>query len=187
MEITAATTETQTKSKKTSAFKRMGKKMFSKRGQKVMLLVGLFALLGVTGYLNFTLNQPTPVEAGATEQANLFAMFRNNRSDERASNIAVLQSMVGNENYTAEQQENAKAQILELQSAIEFENATETLILAQNYNDAVVSKTGANINVLLKAPENITRTQASQIFGILKSCTPDNSLDIDNVFISVIQ
>lgn len=158
---------------------------FTKK-RKILVLCGLFALLAVTGYLNFALNNQTPDVGGKAQgTTHLITMFRNTRAEERAMKIATLQGIADtNSSYTAEARSEAEAQLFELFANMEFETATESLILA-HFSDAVVSRTNDKVNVLIKNAENITRAEAAQIFGIL--CSVDSKLDVDDVFVTIVE
>ena len=167
--------------------KRVGgafKTMFTKK-RKVVILASMFVLLCVTGYLNFALNNSSPVGGKIETNTNLFNMFRNTRADERARDIMIYENMIGNSNYSAESQASAEAKLFEIRANVTFETAAEGLILAQNYADVIVNRSNGFVNVLLKKDSNIDRTQAIQIMSILQSIQP--GLDIDNVFISIME
>lgn len=160
------------------------------RRRKMLILVGMFALLIVTGYLNFALNSGGTPEVGAggggQQQQNMFQMFRTTRAAERASQLAILENMATSQAFSAEARANAETQKLELLAAMEFERQAEYLTRAAGFTDVVVSKNGQNINVLVQNPENITPVQATQIRLILDGVA-NRTIDIDNIFISVIE
>jgi len=160
------------------------KTLFTKK-RKFVILAAMFALLCVTGYLNFALNsQPT---GGATIEANqhLFNMFRNTRADERARDITIYENMVGNANFSAQAQASAEARLFEIRANVAFEVAAEGFIKAEGYKDVIVNRSNGFVNVLIRKDQNIDRTQAIKIMSILQSIQPD--LDIDNVFISIME
>ena len=158
--------------------------------RKVMILAGMFVLLVVTGYLNWMLNSNNTTEvqggAGGGQQQHIFTMFRQTRQSERASQLAILESMTTNQSLSAQARQSAEQQKLELLAAISFETAAEGLIVAQGFADAVVSKNGGNINVLVRTPENLTAVQVTQIRLILNSVANAN-IDIDNIFVSPVE
>ena len=159
------------------------KTLFTKK-RKFVILAGMLVLLCVTGYLNFALNSSSvPINADVT--TDLFTMFRNTRADERARDIVIYESMIGNENYSEESQTSAQAKLFEIRANVTFENDAEHLILAEKYMDVIVNRSNGFVNVLLKKDSNIDRTQAIKIMSILQSVQPD--LDIDNVFISIME
>jgi len=162
------------------------KSAFSKR-RKVMILAGMFVLLIVTGYLNFAMNNQSPPPVGGGTQTNMFNVFRQNRSDERASQIAILTAMATNDSgFTEAERTDAGRQKLELMDIINFETTAEGLIMQEGFQDVVVNKNQGNINVLIRNPENITQQEANKVKMILDTVM-QATIDIDNIFISVIR
>lgn len=177
----------QTKQPKAKRVKGEGggfKAMFTKR-RKILILSGMFALLLVTGYLNFTLNNAGSADVNTQVNTNLFRMFKDTRADERARDILIYENMVGNSKYSATAQASAEAKLLEIRDNVAFETAAEGFILTEGYADVIVNRSNGFVNVLLKKDSNITSIQAVKIMSILQSITP--SLDIDNVFISIME
>ena len=168
--------------------KKFNTKGFFTKRRKVMILAGMFVLLVITGYLNFTLNNQTPEVGGGTQQQqHIFTMFRQTRQSERASQLAILENIaLSTSGYSETARANAEQQKLELLEAIAFETAAEGMILAQGFQDVVVSKNGGNINVLVRNSENITAVQATRIKLALDSVA-NRVIDIDNIFISIIE
>jgi hypothetical protein len=166
--------------------------VFGSKGRKVMLLTGLLALLVVTGYLNFKLNQKA-VDVGGnlnagSEQANLFQMFKENRVDARASRKLILQDLIAGAATSADAKAAAEAELLALESEIAFETKAESDILTQcGFADIVVSKSGANINVLVKTDGTLQQQQVNKICAILDVCNGDEALNLSKVFISEIE
>ena len=158
--------------------------MFTKK-RKVLILVGLFVLLIVTGYLNFTLNKDTPAGAAASTQVNVFTSYRNTRADERAGDTLIYQSIIGNSNYSAAAQASAEQSLLDLRTNMAFETQSEGLILMEGYSDCIVNRSNGFINVLIQRDTNIDSTQAAKVMSILRSVDP--TVDIDDVYISIMQ
>ncbi|MCL2569845.1 MAG: SpoIIIAH-like family protein [Firmicutes bacterium] len=160
---------------------------FTKR-RKMMILAGMFVLLIVTGYLNFTLNNRAPEVGGDyRQQQHVFQIFRQTRTAERTSQLAILENIaLSTSGYSEQARLNAETQKLELLQAIAFETAAENLILALGFQDAIVSKNGGNINVLVRTPENLTPVQVTQIRLALNSVA-NRTIDIDNIFVSPIE
>jgi len=159
---------------------------FSKR-RKVMILAGMFVLLIVTGYLNFALNNNSAPPVGGGAGQNMFNVFRQNRADERASQIQILTAMATNDSgFTEAERADAARQKLQLMDIISFETSAEGLIVQQGFQDVVVNKNAGNINVLIRNPENINQQEANKIKLILDTVY-QGTIDIDNIFISVIR
>ena len=160
------------------------KTLFTKR-KKLLVLSVMFVLLCVTGYLNFALNRSSAINTStAASETNLFNMFRMTRADERTRDIMVYENLVATSN-NATTVASAEAKLLEIRENVAFETAAEGLILAEQYADVIVNRTNGFVNVLIKANENISRTQAIKIMSILQSIQSD--LDIDNVYISIME
>jgi hypothetical protein len=184
--------EQQITTKKRGSFKKIFGAVFGNRGRKVMLLTGLLALLVVTGYLNFKLNQKAVDVNGKlnakNEQTNLFQMFKDNRIDARTSRKLILQDLIASSASSAEAKANAEAELFALEAEIAFETKAESDILTQcGFADAVVSKSGANINVLIKSAEVLQQQQVNKICAILDVCNGDEVLNLGKVFISEIE
>jgi len=159
------------------------------RRRKILILAGMFVLLVVTGFLNFSLNNQTPeVGGGQANQIHAFDMFRQNRASERSTQIAILENIVmSTTGYSEAARTQAEQQKLALIEARNFENSAESLIKTQMsfLTDAIVQVNGPNKNVLVRNRENITPQQATQIHLILESVA-GRYLAIDNVFISIL-
>jgi len=158
------------------------KTLFTKR-KKMLVLCTMFVLLCVTGYLNFAMNKSnsTVNTSSSIVETNTFNMFRMTRADERTRDIMVYESLKSSSN--ASTVASAEAKLIEIRSNVAFETAAEGLIMKYGFEDVIVNKANGFVNVLIKAPQNITQTQATQIMTTLQSVRSD--LDIDNVHISI--
>ena len=164
---------------------------FTKR-KKILILVGMFALLAVTGYLNFTLNRggAQQVGGGVQTSASFFTTFHAQRADERAASIAILTNMSAEDSgYSQEIRANAAQQLMTLLASIQYENTVEGLIKAQNFEDAIVMKTNDNINVVVQK-EATRDEQALLVPSILRVIRDQfntetfGEFDIEKVFVS---
>ena len=154
----------------------------SSKGRKIALLTGLLALLVVTGYLNFTLNQNAiDVGAGTGAQRDMFASFKDGRSDMRTARQLLLQDIIANTGASATARANAEAELLALSQEIVFEDTAEGLIKAQvGFDDVIVSKSGSKLNVIVKTKQQITTEQVTQIMKILATCSGKDRLEPEN-------
>ena len=166
--------------------KRNWKGAFSKR-RKIIILTGMFVLLVVTGWLNFSLNNRTPEVGGGGQVTNqtAFQMFRNTRHTERQTQLAILANMAQNPAVSPEERESASEQRRLLLEAIEFETNAEGLILMKGFEDVAVTKTRGNVNVMIKTPVNLTEPQVASIQSTLNNVA-GRTLPIDNMFINII-
>ena len=169
-----------------------GSKMKFTKRKKIYILVGMFALLAVTGYLNFTLNRGgTPTGGGGFQSSQtFFTTFHAQRADERTASIAILTNMsAADSGYSAEIRANAAQQLLTLLAAIQYENTVEGLIKAQDFDDAIVMKTNGNVNVVVKSDADKDK-QKEVVPNILKVIRDQwgtetfGEFDIEKVYVS---
>ena len=167
---------------------------FTKR-KKIYILVGMFALLAVTGFLNFSMNnQTTTVGGGVTTNQDFFVMFTQTRTAERAANKAILQNIASNEsNFTQEARTRAANDLMNLMNVITFEDTTEMLITRHGFQNVIVTKTNDNVNILVRSATELEGQErevaVANIFGVIQSNFPGGSaaLDIERVFLSFIR
>ena len=131
--------------------------------RKIYILCGMFALLAVTGYLNFTLNNRTSEVGGS--RLSVIETMSQSRTSARAIEIAHLQGIV-NGNFTPEQTAQANARLTEIFLGSEYEITVEH-ILKSHFDDAIVSSANGKVNVIIQTPEELSETQAGLVFDIL--------------------
>ena len=115
---------------------------------KIFVLVGMIALLVLTGVLNIYLNK-------SAEKANA-------GTDESSSAEAI------------EKAENDK---LALTAAMDTELVLEGLIKAVGFDDAVVTSTTENINIIIKSP-SLTSEQVAKVLEIVTSETGKSAASV---------
>ena len=162
--------------------KRFLSAVISSKGRKIALLTGLLALLVVTGYLNFTLNQNAiDVNAGIKNETNLFASFKDSRADMRVARKLLLDDIIANTGASATAKANAEMEVRALAAEIAFETNTEGQIkLMCGFQDVVVSKTGSKLNVIIKHNAEITTEQVTKIMQILATALGKDRLEPEN-------
>ncbi len=155
---------------------------FSKKVRKIALMTGLLALLVVTGYLNFTLNQnAVSINAGSKTETNMFITLKENRTDARLAQQLVLQEIVANASASADARREAEAALTNLAATIAFENNTENLIAAQcGYDDVIVSRNGNKLNVIVKTNSEIGNDNLQKIMKILANAMDKERLEPEN-------
>ena len=156
---------------------------FSKKARKIALMTGLLALLVVTGYLNFTLNQnAVTVNAGSKTETNMFVTLKENRADSRLAQQMLLQEIVSNSSATEEARNEAQAALASLAETIAYENNTENLIAAQcGYEDVIVSRNNNKLNVIVKSSESeISNENLQKIMKILANAMDKERLEPEN-------
>ena len=153
--------------------------MLGKKG-KIFVLVGMVALLVVTGVLNIVLNKnvaSSSVNAQEATSANFFETYRLDRTETRAETVMYLDAIISDEASSADAVTAAENDKLELTSAMELELVLEGLIKAAGFEDAVVTATSENINVILKTAE-LTEEQATKVLEIITAETDRKATSI---------
>lgn len=137
---------------------------------KIFVLVGMVALLVITGALNIWLNRSAQsANAGAVvdyTSSDFFTTYRADRVATRDQTIMYLDAIINNGASSAEAVEKAEAEKLALTSAMNTELTLEGLIKAVGFEDAVVTATSENINIILKTPE-LTGDQVTKVLDIV--------------------
>ena len=134
-----------------------------KKRTKIIILVAMVVLLGVTGYLNIALNNRV-VDAGgnAITSYNYFDSYRTDRAVAREEMIAEYDAILASADSSEETKKDAENAKLELVAKMEQDLALEYSIKGLGYEDAVVTTSTNYINVIVKSGE-MTTTQVAQI------------------------
>ncbi len=150
--------------------------MFSKR-KKIIILSVMVALLVVTGYLNIALNNNVSQPVSTIANLNFYESYRADRETSRESAILYYEGIINDSTSSQEAKDMAEASRQELIDALEKELIIEGLIRGIGFEDAVLTTTSDNINVIVKAKaEEITEAQLAQISTIVQEQT-QKSLD----------
>jgi stage III sporulation protein AH len=118
-----------------------------------------------------------------TINADFFASAKLEREQTRAKNKDILMDLVDNTNLTEEQKEDAINGVIELTAIAEKETATEMLLEAKGFDNAVVSIADERVNVVVSA-EELTDQQKAQIEDIVKN---ETKADVKNITISPVK
>ena len=150
--------------------------------KKIFILTGMVALLVLTGVLNIVLNMTAAnpgndVNAGGTTYTDFFSAYRTDRTASREQSMLYYDEIIGSNEYSAEAKTEAEAAKLALTQSMETELVLEGLIKALGFEDAVVTSTTENINVIVKCTE-MTGTQASQILQIVMTETETKATNV---------
>lgn len=145
-------------------FREVGKMLTKKK--KILILVGMVALLVVTGCLNLFLNRSNQnVTTSTYESASLLASYRANKKETRQTMMAYYESIISSAT-DQEQITETNALISSLAARIEEENNLETLIMASGFEDAVVTSTDDGYTVLVKC-NGLDEGQVAKILALL--------------------
>jgi len=145
-------------------------KMTNKK--KILILVGMFALLVVTAVLNYTIaaNANKNKEGDIVASGNYFTNWRSERMTTRNTEIAYLDTIIANESPEySDARAAAMEQKLKLIGIMELEVNLEYLIKAAGYDEVAVSigSTSDNVNVIVKTDEELTKAQVANIYTII--------------------
>ena len=148
-------------------------KKLSSNGKKVLVLCCMVALLVVTGVLNYVLNtqikdKDNVVNGGTdgTAVETFFSSHRSNRETARAEEFSYLDAIISSESTSESVKASAEDKQVELLSFIEKELVLESLIKAKGFEDAVVTMSTNNLNVIVKQAE-LTKEEVAQILGTI--------------------
>lgn len=145
--------------------------MLSKK-KKIFVLVGLVALLVLTGCLNIFLNQKSALANtdGDSNKGNFFSTYRTDRQTTRDQTMLYLDAIISNASSTQEAIANAEKSKLELTKSMEQELVLEGLIKALGFEDVVVTNTTENVNIIIKSPE-LLKEEVAQVVSIITTET----------------
>lgn len=151
-----------------------------KKRTKVIILVAMVALLGVTAYLNVALNnQVVETGAGGYTYAGYFTSYRSDRQSTRDQELLYYDAIILSESSSQESIQEAESKKLEIIAKMESELVMEGLIKSKGFEDAVVAISNNNINVIVKSVA-LEANEVSQIVSIVKEQTGKG---IDNIVI----
>lgn len=124
--------------------------MLSKK-KKLFIILGMAILLVVTGYLNVVLNK-TATNPGdsMTTDANFFATYREDRTYTRNLELEYLDAIITSSSSSSDYVATATNKKLALVAQMEKELILEGLIAGAGFDDAIVTASGDNLNVMVK-------------------------------------
>lgn len=144
-----------------------------KKKTKIIILSAMVLLLGITGYLNITLNNST-INTGAntntTSSYNYFDSYRSDRSTTRDQEILYYSAIVDDANATADAKNEAQQKKLALISQMESELAIEYLIKGLGFNDVITTTSDNYINIIVKSAD-LTSGEVAQIVTVVTEQT----------------
>ena len=105
-----------------------------------------------------------------TVKGNYFEEAKLSREQTRAKNKETLTSLVNNKNASNAQKDNAMNEIVKMTEVNEKETATENLLAAKGFAEAVVTILSDSVDVVVNA-EDLTEQQIAQIEDVVKRKT----------------
>lgn len=158
--------------------------MLSKK-KKIFILVGMVALLVVTGCLNIFLNNNDGAKAGGDDLTyqSLFDTYRADRKASRDQTILYLDAIINSASSSAEAKANAEASKQAITDNMTMETTIEGIIKGAGFDDAFITCSTQNINVIIKK-EVLTSEEANKILDIV---VRETLKDATNVIITPIK
>lgn len=142
-----------------------GNKMLSKK-KKVFILLGMVALLVLTGCLNmFLAKTDDELQTTNYSSASLLTSYRASKLETRNSMLELYDSIIATSS-DAEQITQTNALISDLAKRMEKETVLEGMIMASGYEDAVVTNSDDSYSVMVKS-DNLTSDDVAKILAIL--------------------
>lgn len=143
-----------------------------KKKTKIIILSAMVLLLGVTGYLNITLNnQSINTSANSnTSSYQYFDSYRSDRSSTRDQEILYYTAIIDDENSTADAKNEAQQKKLALISQMESELSIEYLIKGLGFNDVITTTSDNYINIIVKSSE-LTSGDVARIVTVVTEQT----------------
>ena len=142
-----------------------------KKRTKIIVLVAMVALLGVTGYLNIALNN-TVATGGKSTTSNYFLEYTEKREQTRQEEFLFYDAIINSEASSAEAKTDAQNKKLELIANMQSELVMEGLIKGKGFDDCVVIFSSSLINVIVKG--TLERADVAQITAIVQEQTGKN-------------
>lgn len=112
--------------------------------------------------------------------SSFFEEAKLSREQTRAKNKETLTNLVNNTNVSDSQKDKAMNEIMKMTTISEKETATENLLAAKGFEEAVVTISENSVDVIVNA-ENLTEQQIAQIADVVKRKT---ECDADKIVIS---
>lgn len=150
--------------------------MLSKK-KKIIILVVMVALLVVTGYLNIALNNNVTTQTSTTTTTDFYAGYRSDRQSSRETAIMYYDSIIASADSSEEAKAIAAQSRQELIDAMEKELVVEGLLKSAGFEDAVLTTTSENVNVIVKASE----LSAGELAKIGKIVQEQTGKSLDNI------
>lgn len=139
-----------------------------KKRTKIIVLVAMVALLGVTGYLNIALNNAVTTSASGST-SNYFTDYTAKREQTRQEEFLFYDAIISSEASSAEAKTEAQNKKLELIANMQSELVMEGLIKGKGFEDCVVIFSSSLINVIVKG--TLERADVALITAIVQEQT----------------
>lgn len=149
--------------------------------KKIVIICTMVVMLVTAGYLNVLLanknsnNQSESVLN--TGSVSVFSAMKTDRDTVRAQSYTYLDSIIQSSSASAEAKQDAEKEKMSLIKFADNELVLENLIKARGFEDACVTMSTGNINVVVKDDE-LTAVDVAQILGIVTEETGCSATDV---------
>lgn len=134
--------------------------------KKILIMVGMVALLLVTGGLNLYLSKgEKDVPVSSYESASFLTSYRATKLETRNTMMSYYDSILES-STDSEQIIETNALISELAGRMEKETILEGMIMASGYEDCVVTNSDGAYSVMVKS-DGLNSDDVAKILGIL--------------------
>lgn len=167
--------------------------------RKWLVLAGLIVLLAGAVFINYMVNKNTEIteeplqdikeethnesvisDLVKNEEADYFAVFRQDREDVRNKELEYLEDIILNSYTDTETLADAQQQKMAIVDHMEKEFTIESQIKAKGFSDAAVTYRQGAVNVVIQS-ESLTQEQVAQVLDIVQRETEASA---ENVKIS---
>lgn len=147
-----------------------------KKRTKIIVLVAMVLLLGVTGYLNIALNNAATTAGASGSTSNYFDEYVETRESTRQEEFLYYDAIINSTTSSAEAIADAQAKKLEIVARMESELVMEGIIKGKGFNDCIVTYSSSYINVIVKG--ELTSENVATILAVVQDQT---KLNIDYI------
>ena len=140
--------------------------------KKIIIICTMVVMLVAAAYLNVLLGKKNSAanEKNVNTQTNsavtVFSAMKSDRDSERAQTYGYLDAIIKSEESSVEAKTEAETKRLELVGYAENELVVENLIKARGFEDACVTVSTGNVNVVVKDAD-LTAQDVAQILWIV--------------------
>lgn len=155
--------------------------------KKIIIICSMVVLLVAAAYLNVLIShRATKTVSGRIDDresttVSFFTSYRTARDSSRQESFMYYDSIINSETASAAAITSAESKREELAGFAESELVLEGLIKAKGFEDAVVTISTANVNVIVKKTGEVDATDAAQILSII---TEETGLTASKVIIT---
>ncbi len=142
--------------------------------KKIIIICSMVVLLVAAAYLNVFISQKTAknvnsdnIEDTTSTTVSFFTSYRTARDSSRQESFMYYDSIIQSETASAAAIASAETKREELVTFAESEMVLEGLIKAKGFEDAIVTISTENVNVIVKKNGEVDATDAAQILSII--------------------